>query len=486
MKRKLATALCGTLALAMALPAFAKDHSINGYYRVRFMMTDFNNARSEDSPTKIVDQRARFKWTMGLNEYVSITYYGEVDIQYGDTSYGSGPSSSTDYTVADNTVVDSNGNPDSDTNPEVITDTDTRVATRNDGGRLGGDTVNLETKNIYLNVKIPDTPVSVRVGLQGYADHWDYSLFAADMAGVKVSAKTDMVSGNVGWFKWGEGASTADNLENDIDLYAVQLAFQPMGGLSLGTDLYWLNINGSGYGSAGFSNADIYWLGVNGKYKAGPVSLSGWFAYNFGTASGAAPRGGDLDISAFAGSLAAAVAPMPGLKAKLTALYFSGDDDNGDGDQNNWTIPQSGEDFFFATQGFMLMLADITWTTWGFEGFGESAVTSGNGLWAVTLTGQYNPPALKGLYVKGGVGYFSAVEDDRTPNDGQSDHDGTALGTEVYLRAGKKIADVVDVSLNAAYALLGDYYNDMATDDSGRTDDPNNPYMLYVMVNVPY
>ncbi len=454
MKKKLLVALSSTLAVAMALPAFAKDHSLNGYFRTRFMMTDFNNARSEDSPTKIVDQRARFKWTFGLNEYVSVTYYGEVDIQYGDASYGK-------------------------TNTGALT-------TRNDGGRLGGDTVNLETKNIYLNVKIPDTPVAARIGLQGYGDHWDYALVAADMAGVKFSGKTDMVSGNVGWFKWGEGAQTADNVENDIDFYAVQLAFQPMGGLSLGTDLYWLNVNGSGYGSAGFSNADIYWLGVNGKYKAGPVSLSGWFAYNFGTADSAAANGDDLDISAFAGSIAAGFAPAPGLKAKLTALYFSGDDDNGDTDQNSWTIPQSGEDFFFATQGFMLMLADITWTTWGFEGFGESAVTSGNGLWAVTLTGQYNPAALKGVYVKGGVGYFSAIEDDRTPNDGADDHDGTGLGTEVYVRTGTKVADVVDVSLNAAYALLGDYFNDMATDDNGKTDDPNNPYMLYVMVNVPY
>ncbi|WP_025322865.1 hypothetical protein [Deferrisoma camini] len=455
MKKKLLVALSSTLAVAMALPAFAKDHSINGFFRTRFMMTDFDNSRSEDGPTKIVDQRFRAKWTMGLNEYVSVTYYGEVDMQWGDLSYAG-------YGA------------------------DGHRTTRNDGGRLGGDTVNLETKNLYLNVKIPDTPVSARVGLQGYADHWNYSLFAADMAGLKFSAKTDMVSGNVAWFKWGEGAQTADNTENDIDLYAVQAAFQPIGGLSLGADFYWLNVNGAGYGSAGFSNADIYWLGVNGKYKIGPAALSGWVAYNFGTADSAAANGDDLDISAFAGSVAAAFSPMEGVKAKLLALYFSGDDDSGDTDQNSWTIPQSGEDFFFGTEGFMLMMADLYWTTWGFEGFGEGAVVSGNGLWAVALTGQYNPPAMKGVYVKGGVGYFSAVEDDRTPNDGADDHDGTGLGTEVFVRTGMKVAETVDVSLNAAYAFLGDYFNDMAVDDDGKTDDPNNPYELYVMVNVPF
>ncbi len=458
MKRKLVTALCGTLALAMAVPAFAKDHSINGYFRARFMTFDLDNSKSEDSPKMGVDQRFRAKWTMGLNEYVSVVYYGEVDFQYGDVSYGMGKK-----------FVDTKGD------TYVV-----RVGNRNDGGGIGGDTVNLETKNLYLDVKIPDTPVAVRVGLQGYADHWSYSLWAADMAGVKVSFKTDMVSGNVAWFKWSEGSPSIDNKENDQNLYALQTAFSPVGGLSVGADFYWLDV---GNEDTGASSADIMWAGLNAKYKVGPAALSGWFAYNFGSA-------GDVDYSAFAGSLSAAFAPAPGFKAKVLALYFSGDDDNTDTDVNSWYIPKPGEDFFFGPEGFMLMLADLYLNTEGgagiITGYGQQAVVGGWGLWGVGVTGQFSPAAVKGLYVKGGVGYFATTTDEIKNSTGKDERDGTGLGTEIFVRVGKKIAELVDVSLNASYAILGDFYADQATDDKGKTDDPNNPYLAYLMVNVPF
>ena len=45
------------------------------------------------------------------------------------------------------------------------------MPTRNDGGGAGGDAVNLETKNVYLEFMVPDTPVKATIGLQGVTLH---------------------------------------------------------------------------------------------------------------------------------------------------------------------------------------------------------------------------------------------------------------------------------------------------------------------------
>lgn len=465
MKKKLIVALSSTLAVAMALPAFAKDHSINGYFRVRGIIADTSFDKDQD-PVKFVDQRARFKWTMGLNEYVSVTYFGEVDMQYGDTSYGAG----TVYKVPDGTLVGSapDGKPD-----EIKT-----AATRNDGGRLGGDTVNLETKNLYLDVKIPETPVSARLGLQGFADNWDYLLFASDMAGVSLRGNFGMVNATGGWFKWQEGSEQA---EDDFDLWALQLGFAPMDNLKIGVDGYYMN------GNAKFSfplstidgAADLYYFGVTGEYKLPMVTVDGWVVYNGGTIKDVAAGGKDLDISGWGATLRGTVS-VAGAKLTLRGLYFSADDDAGDSDWESVRIPTTLESIFFIRDNLMIFLGDGPANTYTNDAYlRDHGVAAGYGLWGVTLSGSYVPPMMKQVYVKGGLGYFGAVEDNRKTEKAE----GKSFGTEVALRVGYKLAEVVDLSLNGAYAFLGDFYDKTANNNS---DDPDNPYKFYAMVNVSY
>jgi hypothetical protein len=54
------------------------------------------------------------------------------------------------------------------------------------------------------------------------------------------------------------------------------------------------------------------------------------------------------------------------------------------------------------------------------------------------------------------------------------------MGFEGALRVGTKIADKVDFSLNGAYALLGDYWQDTA----GLTDTPDDIWKGVAMLNV--
>ena len=65
------------------------------------------------------------------------------------------------------------------------TTTNTLGAQRNSGGALGGDRINLETKNIYIWFKLPNTAVDFTVGLQNQTDAYAGLLYGgADMAGI--------------------------------------------------------------------------------------------------------------------------------------------------------------------------------------------------------------------------------------------------------------------------------------------------------------
>ena len=454
MKKILLAALC----VAMAAPAFARDHQLNGYFRVRGIMADLSKQKNND-PDMLVDQRFRAKYTLGLNEYLKVVYFGEVDFQWGDDSY---------------------------------------ATARNDGGALGGDTVNLETKNLYLEVKVPETPIAATLGLQGYGDNYDAVLFSADMAGLKLGAKFGPADVTLGWFKWQEGEATNNNSpggsaqEDDIDLYALNLGFKPMDALKVGLDGYYVNANAASNGKAnGLDNlpsaADLYYVGVNADYKAAMFGVKGWFLYGAGTLkASAATRNEEIDIAGWAASAKATTKIGPvGLGLRLA--YFSADDDMTDTDYDALATPAIGETFSFYDENLMLMVNDAFWNTYGQYGFAMTdAAYKGYGLWFAALSGSFVPPALKNMYVKAGVGYFAAIEDDQKDTD--TKREGTVLGTEVAVRVGYKMAEALDLSINAATAFLGDFYDKTATDlDDGSTgNDPDNPYVVYLMANLSY
>jgi len=463
MKKILLAALC----IAMAVPAFAVDTQLNGFFRTKMYYHNLSHFKKDQPDSQYVDQRFRAKATLNMNEYVSVVYYGEIDMVWGDNSYGIGGT------------------------------------TRNKGGGIGGDTVNLETKNLYATLKIPETPVGVTLGLQGYYDNFSGVVFIADMAGVKVAGKLGPVSGNVAYMKWQEAAL---NNEDDIDLYATQLAFVPAGmeALTIGLDAYWFNQNGAYDGKTSLkpqpvvaafladvngtvNSGDVYFIGPQVSYKMDNMDFSAWLLYEGGsvTVDWSDPETGetgseDLDLAAWAANLKGNFSVAD---AKLTAqaMWFSaaGDDDS---KWKGMLIPTTGELGPFGDSGMMIFFGDPFTTTFGPEGdlngwAMDDAVYGGYGLWALCLSGSYSPPAMKDLYFKAAVGYFSAVDD---TYQGTEELEGKTLGFEGTLRVGIKIAKVADFSLNGAAASLGNFYDKSTA--SG--DDPDNPWMTYAMLNV--
>lgn len=479
-------------AASLAAPALALDTKLSGFYRARGIVDNFvasdnyvgtlsDNARDES----LVDQRLRLKLDALVNDYLSFTYYGEVDFQWGDESYSNDG--------------------------------------RNDGGAIGGDTTNLETKHIYIDVKIPETRLAGRFGLQGLDDHWDYTFFSADMAGVKFDLQYDAASITAGWFKLIEGDF---NDSDDISLWTLQLETAPSPNLKGGLDYYYYQNQGAStndldptlkdqqyasfFGTADIDavlafntgtptwsgqrdDMDLHYLGLHGEHRLSNVVLTGWAFGNFGsvddiindtTTPGLTE---DIDVQGYAASVRAD-ANVGAFKLGLRGLFFSGDDDLTDGDADFFVNPLATESFAFATDGFMIFFPDVHWTSVGQFGFAMTdAAWAGYGLWGGTLNASYTPAQMDKFNIKGGVAYVASLEDKLATGDPRSDRDGTSLGTEVFLRASYRLAENLVFSANGAYAWLGDFYDDQgggtAINDLAAAD-PENPYEVYIMADL--
>jgi hypothetical protein len=160
----IATAV-GALA-AISVPAMAFENEFHGMYRLRAMMTNFENANAgvvlaKDAPaTTVFEQRARLQYTAKASDDLKLVTHFEVDSSWGDTAYNNG---------------------------------------RGFGGAMGADTVNLETKHVYLDFNCPLTGANVKVGIQPQVDAYKGIFFNDDVAGVFASKKFGGVTATAGF-----------------------------------------------------------------------------------------------------------------------------------------------------------------------------------------------------------------------------------------------------------------------------------------------
>ena len=98
-------------------------------------------------------------------------------------------------------------------------------AGRNTGGALGADRINIETKNVYVWFKLPNTSLDFTVGMQNQTDAYAGLLYGgADMAGVFVNGKMAPVSYTLGWAKLYENATAK---ADDMTLYVGRREVRP-------------------------------------------------------------------------------------------------------------------------------------------------------------------------------------------------------------------------------------------------------------------
>jgi hypothetical protein len=299
------------------------------------------------------------------------------------------------------------------------------------GGQVGADGINVETKNAYVAFKVPNSMFDFTVGIQGFNLGFDGVVIFQDAAGVAANMKlSDTATVTAHYAKFNETA-TID--ANDTDYYAAKGSFK-LGESKLGVIGLFVNDN------TNTTENDVMGLGAEFNGKFGGAGVNAWLLYT------------DQDFDAVAGrdqtGYGASVQAVFG-KAAVRATYLSGDDGTGtSGDQLLTDI--GGGAFMFVNENLQINFYDVYYNNLGST---AKALKRTQGLMA--LNAKYDM-MLGDMYLKLGAGYFLTAEENVAGED--------ELGMEIAARLGQKIAEKVDVSLNAAYATAGDFYG-TNTDD---------------------
>jgi hypothetical protein len=490
-KTMLAVAAVGAVT-ASAVPAMALENEFHGMYRLRGFVSNFDDSNSgavaigaqpgsknfgKDAPTyTYVEQRARLMYIAKANDNLRLVTHFELDSRFGDTSYNA------------NAV-----------NP-ALTGTTTAVssATRNGGGGVGADQTNLETKNVFLEFKIPSTPVTVKAGIQGFTDNYKGIIFNNDAAGVTAVAKMGPGTIQGAWFRFDDAttgntylgvtnatpATTVTNATvgfNTRDFATVGGKFNVSNAVTVGADYYLL------YSDVLRHTQDktyVNMVGANAEAKIGPATVNGFAIYQFGKlpipfAAGSAVHT-HQNISAFAGNLAAKMAVGPGT-ARLTALLVTGDHNTGGtGDRNDFqTIMERGattSGHTFYESNSMLLLRNVQAS----DKTDRAVVFDLNNNGRGTIAGFAGYDLLLGkFFMNSNIGVGAVQKDNRNAQTGGSTYgsgSSNILGTELNTDIGYKLYDNMTASVQAAYLVLGDYYSRVG----GK---PENPYTTRVVLN---
>lgn len=475
MRKGLIVLLVAAVAVAFALPAMAdltpKNLNVSGFYRSKAWLSNFHDANTSgpslrtgeagngELTNSFVEQRLRVKFEFGT-ENVKAVWFIESDMLWGDSSASVG---------------------------------------RNQGGALGGDSVQVETKNAYLWFKVPDTSLDFTVGLQNQSDDYAGVFYGgADMAGVFMTGKHEPVKYKLGMAKLYENNVAKTD---DATLYTASVKFTPMKDVSLGLNFDFLQDDtgkNSGVGlkinpfnvgtpGAGSPNANfklkLYTPGVSAAFKAGPATLSGFAFYQFGQFESMLPGGTDVDVKAYGADLRADLKLGPA-NVFLEGLYLSGGDKTdeynapiGLGDyQGTGTGPGSNSSYTRTRMLIMLNSWDainVVQCIVGCSGsaLGDSLGLQGRGLWHVAAGA--NMAVTPRVKVEANIGYAAAVK--LQSGDTNRDKD---VGTEVNAGLSYNLAKGLDVGVYGAYVFLGEFVK-----PSTGTADFKDPWSSYARVN---
>lgn len=408
---------------ALKVDASKKDNSairLNGYYRLQSTAESLDE--TDDNSSTWVDQRLRMKVTSDLHENVTVVWYGEYDAPFGETG--------------SKTVAGS-------------------------GGKLSSDGVGIETKNAYVDFRVPNTELKVRTGIQGYG-FGKYESFVTDddMNGVSFLGTLDSVTLSGGWFKWEEGERDSSD---DVDFYVLNGELAPNTNLTYGfTGSMIRNRNEDAINGTAARTDELY-LGSYIDLSYNDIAYSGSLLYK--KASGV--DSGATDGDSFMLNLYAKKHWIDG-SIKIHGIYIPADDSSSGTDR--FAANQSGWEL--NSDNLMIFGTDYYYNN-GSQG-GKAvydAAYQGYGLLGLTISGDQKLD--DDYYLKYGAGYFSVADDAPAS---ASKANGSSLGTELAAQIGKKFADIYDLSLRGSYGFMGDFYQ----------DDAEDTYKVVAMLNVSF
>jgi hypothetical protein len=427
------------LAAAVATPAMAFENQISGAFTSFYDVSNYSAAGNDGFPSSTNKtglstspnsqnyfvQRVRLGYTAKASEDVKLVTKFELDYNwYGNSSYANA---------------------------------------RGGGGAIGADTVNLETKNIYLDLNVVKG-LNAKIGMQGNTDAFKGIIFDADMAGIQLEHAYDKASVSAGFFRFGDktdsntwaGIDSIGKYTNDM--FALDGKFSPSKELKVGAAYYYIVDNRSTP-----NDARIHTLGLNAEAAVGAATINGFVLAQFGDYNHAGINNSSNKAKGVAVNLGAKLPVGPGT-ARAEFLYASGGK-NGKSlyiPTNNYPLTEGGG---FYDNEMIILSRDKNATTI------DSAIVfdaNNKDQGVIFASVGYDHNFSQKLSGSANLGIGFAAKTDKAVTDNKSDF----LGTEINCEANYKLMPTVTLGARAGYMILGDYFKS----DTGAHGTFDNPY----------
>lgn len=481
-------ALTVAAAGCLTTPALALENEFHGLLRIKGDFTNFDQAGGNDvwkastrTPANILsqgatgksffytEQRARLLYQAKVSEDVKMYTQFEIDSRWGDTSQ----STST---------------------------------TRNVGGAMEADQVNLETKNVYMDFKAPYLPTTVKAGIMPFDDAYKGVFLSADVAGIMTTTKVDQLTVRAGWLR---GYDNRNFNGADSTIPAVNGTSDGKGGTGFAPGRYSLDmgifeakyavnkdlsVGGSYYLTYDNLTKNQGWnllntLGLNAAANVGPAQLDGFVLFQTGdNPTNNFGRPGEK-VTAFAANVGGKVKAAGGtLRGNL--LYASGD--SGEGKVHAFQgVNQLGDGNTTSTFSAAKMTMLITNTKYAANT--DRALINTVSNYDQGVMGAffgYDAEMGKG-FASTNVGFAAAARKNRTfkaknLNTADPYSNSSYVGTEINAEVGYKITDNLTASLVGGYLVLGDYWKDTARGADNVVKTPDNPWKTQFVLNLAF
>ncbi|BBO90945.1 hypothetical protein [Desulfosarcina ovata] len=387
MKKFAAIFFVAVLSLALTAPAFALENQFGGYFRVRmFNQTNFDgDDKSRDTEAQLIDSRTRLYYTALINDNLKFVSKFEIDSVWGDNEYyDSGKGSQ---------------------------------------GRFAADSVNIETKNAYIDFNLG--PANVKMGTQGGVIQRGF-IVDEDFSGITLGL-TGLTA------RFAKIDEDGDSSSDDAQLFQLAYALD-LGGLTLTPnftyyDLYDDQVEIEGY-EIQLEDPKVWFLGLDVDGAAGALSYWGTFIYEGGELNS------DVDVDAFLLAVGAGMDLSDAMELHFETFYASGQDDDAD-DLEAFTVPVGQSYYWSEIMGY---------------GIFDNQVSNGScadyisDIWAINVGVSYK--VTEKLSLGADLWYAQLAED--------NENDDTDLGTEIDLSASYTIVEGLQLDVVAAYLFAGD------------------------------
>jgi hypothetical protein len=419
------------LATAAATPAMALENQFSGAFTSFYNMTNYGDVYGQKDPVNDATdenyfvQRVRLGYTAKASEQVKLVTKFELDYTFwGNSSYTTG---------------------------------------RNTGGAIGADSVNIETKNLYLELNYPT--LNTKIGMLGVTDAFKGTIFDADMSGILLGHEYQNASVAAGFFRWRDSGE-ASRLGKDVnDMFMLDAKYNVTKNLKIGGAYYYIADNRSNGSSTTPSalptgqladgtpiyattttftttqnpknDLKVHTLGLNADSTFGPLTVNGFALTQFGDLNATTKaKGYEFNVGAkynlgAAGTVRSELLYAAGGK---NSVYSADGGDEGGGFYDNEMIILGRDKN--QTSNDAAIVFNVTNKSQG--------VIFGSLGYDYTFSDKLSASANLG---------FAQVAKDLAA------HKSKYLGTEVNCETNYKLMPAVTVGARAGYVVLGDYFS---------------------------